>query len=524
MEEYVIADRAISGASVAGREGLLRLVQTAKRKPRPFDCLLIYDTARFSRDLPDLLRLIDTLKFHGVTVVSVAEGIDSGQPIGRQMFALQGMHAEQFLESLRDKVYRGQEGRALKGLNPGGKCYGYRNVPIEDPSRTMKYGRPAVLGVRLEIVEREAEVVRHIFRMSADGMGYGAIARRLNRERVPGPRREYWSRYSIFEMLRNERYHGVHVWGRTQKDRNPENGRKISRVAPESRLMRRIEVPDWRIVPEDLWQAVQERRNRVNASGAYRLGGMQRTERSRSYLFSGVLTCGECGSSMVICAGGGKRGYVKYGCHAHKQSGICDNKLMIRQDRLETQLLAAIEQRLLNPTTLDYAVRRCEEELRKRLAEMEQQGSITTLNSLKKQCHDMEARRGRLIQAIEIGGGDLPGLARRLREVEGEITRLNEAMAVPRPAKPKVIVDGIRDQVMKSIMRLGETLKAGDISRAKEALARHIGKLVLTPVQRDGRPVYKVSGNVSVQPDTGKCRMQLVARDGIGTRTAIEGS
>lgn len=91
VEEYVVADRALSGASVAGRAGFLRVMGVAKWKEKPFDCLLIYDTARFSRDLPDLLRNIDILGYHGVTVVSVAEGIDSAQPIGRQMFALQGM-------------------------------------------------------------------------------------------------------------------------------------------------------------------------------------------------------------------------------------------------------------------------------------------------------------------------------------------------------------------------------------------------------------------------------------------------
>ncbi len=160
----------------------------------------------------------------------------------------------------------------------------------------------------------------------------------------------------------------------------------------------------------------------------------------------------------------------------------------------------------MNPATLDYAVSRCEEELRKRLTEMERQGSIATLDSLKTQRQDMEARRGRLIQAIETGG-DLPGLTGRLREVEAEITRLNEALAVYRPLKLEVAVEGMRDHVVKSIMRLGEALKAGDVSHAKEALAKHIGKLVLTPVQRDGRPVYKVSGNVSVQPDAGNCRM-----------------
>ena len=54
-----------------------------------------------------------------------------------------------------------------------------------------------------------------------------------------------------------------------------------------------------------------------------------------------------------------------------------------------------------------------------------------------------------------------------------------------------------------------------NIARAKTAFAKHLGKLVLTPVQRDGRYVYRVSGNISVQPDADKCRMQVVARDGI---------
>ena len=54
-------------------------------------------------------------------------------------------------------------------------------------------------------------------------------------------------------MLRNERYRGVFVWNRTRKERNPETGRKISRPRPESDWMR-VEVPEWRIVSEELWE------------------------------------------------------------------------------------------------------------------------------------------------------------------------------------------------------------------------------------------------------------------------------
>jgi DNA invertase Pin-like site-specific DNA recombinase len=247
VEDWVVADRALSAASVAGRDGLQRLVQAAKGKPRPFDTLLVDDTSRLARDLADALRTLKILEFYGVTIVSVSQGIDSAQGNARPLLAMHGMMDEEYLAGLASKVHRGQEGRVLHGYTTGGRVYGYTNVPIEDPTRTGKYGRPAVSGVKLVIHAEQAAVVRRIFEMYANGMGLRAIAVQLNGEGVPGPK-GIWSRYTIHEMLRNERYRGVSVWGRTKKGRNPETGGKVSRAAPESNW-RRVDVPEWRIIP-----------------------------------------------------------------------------------------------------------------------------------------------------------------------------------------------------------------------------------------------------------------------------------
>ena len=109
------------------------------------------DTSRLARNLSDALRMADTLRYHGVCMNFVSQGIDSADKTSRQLLTLNGMMDEQYIQGLAEKVHRGQEGRVLKGMNPGGKCYGYVNVPIEDPTRHGKYGRPAVSGVRLEI-------------------------------------------------------------------------------------------------------------------------------------------------------------------------------------------------------------------------------------------------------------------------------------------------------------------------------------------------------------------------------------
>jgi site-specific DNA recombinase len=129
------ADHAISGAAMTGRHDLQKLILATRQKPAAFDRVLVDDTSRLGRDMPEMMKLIDEFKFRKVFVSAVSQGIDSAQDSSRQLFALNSMMDEQYLVGLADKVHRGQEGRALKGLNPGGKCFGYRNVPLENPAR-----------------------------------------------------------------------------------------------------------------------------------------------------------------------------------------------------------------------------------------------------------------------------------------------------------------------------------------------------------------------------------------------------
>jgi site-specific DNA recombinase len=137
---------------------------------------------------------------------------------------------------------------------------------------------------------------------------------------------------SIFEMLRNERYRGVFVWNQTRKERNPETGRKTS-----------------------LWERAQARKRFAGKRfSASHLGGFNRSERSKRYIFSGFLLCGVCGSKLVVASGSGKRGYVKYGCPSHRYKGTCSNGLMIRQDRLESQLIAGLRERVSKSELIEY--------------------------------------------------------------------------------------------------------------------------------------------------------------------------
>jgi len=515
LEDYVRYDRAISGASVAGRYALEWLVSEAKKKLRPFDRLLVDDTSRLARSVPDALNLIDRLQFQGVSVVAVSQGIDSQQKSARTLLTVHSMMDEQYLIDLAHKVHRGQEGRARLGLNPGGRCYGYINVPIEDPSRKGKYGRPAVMGVDLEIHQEEAAVVRRIFKMYADGLGLGAIAKRLNQEGVPAPQPprtrplRAWCPSSIHEMLRNERYRGVQVWGRTKKERNPDTGKKVSRQRPPSDWVR-VEAPKWRVVSQELWNAVHHRIAQKNRIGAARCGGMSRTEKSRTYLFSGLLRCGVCGSNMVIVSGQGRRGYVKYGCPSHRYRGICSNKLTIRRDRLEGQLLAAIETRALTPEMMDYTLSRFQQELQKRLANIQKQGK--GLSALHKERSELQAKAKRVTEAIAEAGHS-PALLAQLSSIESELAHVERRIDARKPVDLNVTVAEMRDFVSQKMSQLRDLLR-NDPGTLKGALMKHVPQLVLTPVETPTGPVFDVTGGVELV-GRGDDVMPLVARDGI---------
>ena len=500
LEDYVRSDRAISGASLVGRKALQSLIEDAKRRPRPFDALLVDDTSRLARDLAEGLQIVAILRYHGISVISVTQGIDSSQKSARPLLALHGMIDEQFLVGLADKVHRGQEGRVLKGLQPGGRCYGYRNVPIEDSSRPGKYGRPAVSGVRLEIHEEEAGVVRRLFRMYAEGMSLAAIAKRLNEEGVAAPKPprsrklQAWCTSSIHEMLRRERYRGVHIWNQTVKQRNPETGLKVSKPRPPSEWIR-AEVPHWRIVSDELWDAVQLRVSIMKERfGRSWYGGTNRTADSRRYLFSGLLLCGHCESRMVIVSGRGTRGYVKYGCPSHRYRGICRNRLTIRQDRLEEQLLGALEQRILTPPMLDYTLQRFDEALQKRLNEIQQQS--TELAVLEEQSATLQAQIKRLVEAIATVGHSTSLLC-HLTSTEAKLTQVNHRIEVHQTPPWIASTEQVRSFVLEKVMRLRGLLR-GDIDRARAALMKHVRQLVLTPQETPTGPVYAVTGAVDV--------------------------
>ncbi len=182
------------------------------------------------------------------------------------------------------------------------------------------------------INQTEAETVRRVFREFADGASPRTVARRLNEEKIPGPSGRLWMDTTIrghakrgTGLINNELYIGRLVWNRLHYVKNPETGRRVSRINPPGDWIVR-EVPGLRIVDDDLWQAVKRRQGElteqyatvIEATQSARANRLNGAHRPR-HLLSGLLECGVCGGPYSM------RGQDRYGCSNHIMTGTCSN-------------------------------------------------------------------------------------------------------------------------------------------------------------------------------------------------------
>jgi len=165
LGEHEYVDEALSGVGVEHRPAYRRLLTALGGTP-PFQVLLVDDLSRLSRDAAEILRLVRLLQGLGVKLISVADGIETGHKLSKLVVSMKAVINELYLDDLRDRTLRGLHGRFARGLHTGGRVYGYRSVPMVDPSgRTDAMGQPLVLGMALAVEPAEARTVRHVFEL-----------------------------------------------------------------------------------------------------------------------------------------------------------------------------------------------------------------------------------------------------------------------------------------------------------------------------------------------------------------------
>ncbi|MDT5014710.1 MAG: site-specific recombinase, partial [Mycobacterium sp.] len=349
------SDAAVSGSHTE-RQQLQMLLRNAEQ--RKFDCVLVDDLSRLSRDLGATWRIVfEDLAGRGVRVVDCTTGVASDAVGGRLTFGALALVNDAFLQMVRAETHRGLEGRALSGFATGGKTFGFTTVVEPDPPDRE---HPRKLRV---IAPDEAKIVMRVFEAYASGSSFKAIASTLNDDGIPAPHDggkghknvRGWTHSTIRYMLRNRQYVGVWVWNKDQWLPIPGSSRyrRIPRPASEHIT---TELPELRIVPESLWQAVQGRLER-SGIGRRHAGRTAGTTKSTPSMLAGLLRCGVCGGSMVAVHRTTKDGYsyLTLGCTTNKSRGgsICSNNRSVSERKVRTLVVDMLNSQLAAPDLVE---------------------------------------------------------------------------------------------------------------------------------------------------------------------------
>ena len=467
-------DRAISGASLL-RPGIQELIQDATRGR--FTIVLAEAMDRLSRDQEDIAGLFKRMTFAGVRIITLSEGDVTHLHIG-----LKGTMNALFLKDLAEKVRRGLRGRVEDGKSGGGNSYGY------DVVRQFDAKGERIRGDRT-INEDEARTVRRIFTDYTRGKSSRAIAMELNRDGVPGPQGREWGPSTIHGnrergngILNNEMYVGRLVWNRLRYLKDPDTGKRVSRLNPESEWVIQ-EVPELRIVEQDLWDAVKARQVETTFSQPERGNEALNDRRRPRHLFAGLIRCG--------CCGGGYSMISKdlLGCSTARNKGTCDNRLNIRRDALEASVLSGLRTHLMEP---DLFKEFCDEFTREVNRLRMELGA--DLVAMRNELPRIDRELDKAIQAILDG---VPGakLKDKIGALEARKIELTERLANTEEPPP-LLHPNMADIYQKRIGSLYESLQAEETkTEAAERLRTLISQITLQPA--DGELAIILRGDLA---------------------------
>lgn len=187
------ADEGITGTSQKMRVEFQKMMSDAKAGA--FDLIITKSISRFARNTVDSLICIRLLKEYGIEVYFQKEDIGTFDSKGEFMITLLSSMAQEESRSISENVAWGHRKRFADGKY---------TVPYD---RFLGYDRGAEGG--LVVNQKQAILVRLIFKLYLEGKTPAGICRYLNQAEIPTPAgKDKWSQTVINSMLTNEKYKG----------------------------------------------------------------------------------------------------------------------------------------------------------------------------------------------------------------------------------------------------------------------------------------------------------------------------
>lgn len=276
--------------------------------------VIVKDLSRFGREYAQMgLYIEHYFEEKGVRFLSLAENIDSSQGLNNLVLPFTNVINSLYARQASEKTKAAHRARAKNGMFLGSRApYGYQKDPNDRH--------------HLIVDPEAAEVVKEIFRMFADGIGYVRMTKILRERNILNPQAyfnqnnpdyykhsDYWRKpfdwhaTSVRAILNNPVYLGKLTFGKT-KTKGFFDKRRVPTEESDWIVVEHTHEP---LVSQELWDTVHQMmkaRRRENGSGHVQP-------------FAGLVKCARCGSSLNASYDKKKGKYTGFSCWVYKNYG-----------------------------------------------------------------------------------------------------------------------------------------------------------------------------------------------------------
>ncbi len=234
------------------------------------DMVITKSISRFARNTVTLLETVRELKSLGIDVYFEEQNIHSMSGDGELMLTILASYAQEESRSVSENCKWRIRNNFKQGLPHGFSILGYK-----------------LNGDMLEIVPKEAELVKMIFNDYLGGMGKNAIMKKLNAAGIKTKRGNLWLESTVDRILRNEKFVGDMLLQKAYIVDHLDKKKAINHgVLPQYF----VQDSHSQIIDRDTFEQVQEKLR--SGAAKYNPGTTPAV-----YPFSGKIICERCGKN-----------------------------------------------------------------------------------------------------------------------------------------------------------------------------------------------------------------------------------
>ena len=276
--------------------------------------VIVKDLSRFGRNYVEAGMYVQRFTDSNIRFIAADDNYDSLVNSDDLLFPIKNVVNEMYARDVSKKTKAAKKAKARDGQFIGSKApFGYKIDPNDRH--------------HLIVDEPAAQVVKRIFRLASEGVGYNKMAKIFREEKVLTPiayfnlnnpdyfKSDYWRKEfdwhvtSIRAILNNEVYLGKLVYGK-QRNKSMKSKEKVRNPKEDWIVVENCHEP---IITQELWDTVHKILNAKHRPA--KAGEVQ--------MFAGLLYCSDCGHCLTYSQKQRKDGsyHGAYSCWMYKTHG-----------------------------------------------------------------------------------------------------------------------------------------------------------------------------------------------------------